>query len=68
MGGSMNQEWIDSERAKLKAEQDNAIGLANQCAGALKILSTLEAEMLKVAEIPAEPAPPLVPELRTDGE
>lgn len=52
----MNIEWIDAERARLKAEQDNAIGMANQCAGALKMLAAVEAEMAKVT--PAAPAQP----------
>lgn len=48
----MNIEWITAERARLKAEQDNAIGMANQCAGALKMLATVEA-MLE-AQAPPE--------------
>lgn len=65
MGDSMNQEWIDGERAKLKAEQDNAIGLANQCAGAMKILAALEAQLKAPTQ---ELAPPLVPEPAPNAE
>lgn len=61
MGAPMNAEWIASERAKIKAEQDNAIGMANQCAGALKMLTALEAAMNTPAAPPdappQEPAP-----------
>lgn len=41
------QEWIEAKRRELKAQQENAIGLANQTAGALKILDELQAELTK---------------------
>lgn len=48
----MTREWIAEQRAKLKVEQDNAIGMANQAAGAMKMLDAVEAML--AAQVPAE--------------
>lgn len=53
----MTPEWIATQRARLKAEQENALGLANQTAGALKLLDDMEAELAKLAT-PQEPVEP----------
>lgn len=49
----MTVEWIAEQRAKLKAEQDQAIGMANQAAGAMKMLDAVEAELKAIEALSA---------------
>lgn len=50
--------WIALQRAELKAQQDNSIGLANQAAGAMKLLDQIEALMKEPMPQPTPEPPP----------
>lgn len=43
----MTREWIEQKRAEIKAQQDQYVGLFNQCTGALNMLAALESELSK---------------------
>ena len=43
----MDKAWLDQKRAELKSQQEQHVGAFNQCAGALKMLDAVEAELAK---------------------